>query len=801
MRKLSAALAVSAGPFAAAPAHAAPLPGGVVLDGNARFQVLTPTLIRLEYIEDGSFEDRPTLTATRRSFPTPRFTTTVEKGVRIIRTDRLTLRYRQDSGRFRHANLRIGLRAGGVHVWAHPVFGSGPGAQPEPPNPPARTQAPPSPDPDPSPPTQGNLGGWARGLDDQEQPVRLREGLISRAGWYLLDDTRSPLLTTDAPGFLARPARSGAYQDGYFFGYGHDYTRGLRDLRSLSGSAPLLPRKAFGNWFSKYWPYSEADYRELIPRFRSERVPFDVLGIDTDFKAPPSRLSAVADTVLGRDTSFPYAWNGWDWNRDLFPDPKAFVAWLHSQGLAVDLNVHPSIGDRDAHWAETQANSGGLIAGSSSCKYFMADPAEECGVFDWTNQRHNDAYFSLHAPFEADGIDFWWLDWCCDESRAHAPGLTEDTWINRLYAQRQLARGSRWPALSRIGASYWAYFGDQEPGAFAEHRQTIHFTGDSGATWPILDFESRFTVAEGNIGLPYVSHDIGSFKGKHLDDDMYVRWVQLGAFQPINRLHSNHGDRLPWEYSGEAGRIAADFLRLRGSLVPYLYTLAREAHDRGLPMARGMYLLWPEQDDAYRYDRQYMLGNDLLVAPVGTPGGTAAKKVWFPPGEWVDFFTGERHHGPQVKELSVPLGRMPVFARAGAVVPSQAYVPSQPARPPDRLVLTVWAGRDGSFRLYEDAGDGLAYRKGAFAVTRIAHDDRAAAGTVVKIGAARGSFDGKRTSRKWVVRLVGVPKPARVRVNGRAASAAYDAATRTATIRTARLSTGHTVRIAIKSAR
>jgi len=772
---------------------------GSLVDGKARFQVLTPTLIRLECADDGDFENAPTLTATNRRLRAS-YTTSVARGVRVIRTGKITLRYRRGSGCFTKENLATLIRVGSRTAKVHPVFGPGPGPPPAPPNPPARTQAPPNPDPDPAPPMSGNLGGWARGLDDQEDPVPLADGLLSRDGWYLLDDTRSSLLTRVDPGFEQRLGRDGTYQDGYLFGYGVDYARGLRDLRELTGSAPLLPRRAFGNWFSRYWPYGAADFQQIVERFQAERVPLDVLGIDTDFKAPTGQFAVIANGVLGRDPSYPYSWNGWDWNRDLYPDPKGFVDWLHAQGVATYLNVHPSINERDRRWAETQQRAGGLeTANRTSCGYFMADPGL-CGVFDWTNPRHLDAYWALHEPFERDGIDFWWLDWCCDESHARSAGLTEDTWINSLYARRSRARGSRWPAFSRIGSSYWAYFGDQEPGAFAEHRQSIHFTGDTAATWQMLDFQSRFTVAEGNIGLPYVSHDIGSFKGKHLADDMYVRWIQAGTFQPLNRLHSNHGDRLPWEYAGDAARIATEFLRLRGSFVPFLYTLAHESYTTGVPIARGMYLRWPKKTDAYRHDRQYMLGDQLLVAPVGAPGDPATKTVWFPPGEWIDYFTGERHRGPKVEELTVPLARLPVFARAGAVLPTQPYRPNEAAGAPKTLVLSAWAGADGAFRLYEDAGDGREYRKGKFAFTRLAHDDRGAAGSVVTIGRSRGEFAGRRRHRSWEVRLVGVDRPRVVLINARTpADWSYDDASRTVTIRTPRLSTGRTVRVETRS--
>jgi hypothetical protein len=777
----------------AVPAGAATRTGSVT-DGRARFQVLSPTLIRLECSDDREFEDRRTLTVASRRART-RFTTAVERGVRVIRTGRVTLRYRRGSGCFERGNLAARIRVGKRSVKVYPVFGDGPGEPPPPPNPPARTHAPPNPDPNPGPRTAGNLGGWARGLDDQEDPVPLADGLLSRDGWYLLDDSRSVLLTAAEPGFEERPGHDGTYQDGYLFGYGLDYATGLADLRRLTGPAPLLPRRAFGNWFSRWWPYGGAELQGIVERFRSERVPLDVIGLDTDFKAPTGRAAAVANGYLGRDPAAPYSWNGWDWNRDKYPDPKAFVDWLHARGVAAYLNVHPSIGDRDPRWAEAQELSGGLLpANRASCGYFMADPGD-CGVFDWTNPRHLDAYWALHEPFERDGIDFWWLDWCCDESRARTPGLTEDTWINSLYARRSRARGSRWPAFSRIGSSYWSYFGEQEPGAFAEHRHAIHFTGDTAATWQMLDFQSRFTVAEGNIGLPYVSHDIGSFKGRHLADDMYVRWIQAGAFGPINRLHSNHGDRLPWEYTGEAARIATEFLRLRGTLVPFLYTLAREANDTGLPMARGMYLRWPKSADAYAHDRQYMLGDELLVAPVAAPGEAATKRVWFPPGEWVDFFTGERHTGPVVKELSVSLSRMPVFARAGAVVPTQPYRPNEAAAA-GPTILTAWAGADGSFRLYEDSGDGLGHRRGEHAFTRVAHDDRGPAGTRVVIGAARGHYAGRARRRAWELRMVGVERPRAVRVGGRAhAGWTYDEASRTVTIRTPRVATSRPIRV------
>ncbi len=568
--------------------------------------------------------------------------------------------------------------------------------------------------------------------------------------------------TSAAPGFATRPARAGAYQDGYLFGYGRDYLLGLADLKRLTGPAPLLPRKAFGVWFSRYWAYRQDEYPPLLERFRRAQIPLDVLPVDTDFKGP-------------------HNWNGWNWNRGLFPNPRAFLDWAHSADIAVPLNTHPTISLDDPRLAGAERRAGralpfdptgirciAITVGAGALGNGTADAPPGCKVFDWARAGDQAAYFWLHESFERDGADFWWLDYCCDEAYALAPGLTQDTWINHLYAQRNRTRGSRWPVLSRVGASF---FDPNEAGGgiWAEHRNVIHFTGDTRPTWQMLDFQTAFTAAEGAVGIPYVSHDIGSFApvlndgpaARHLPEDLYVRWIQSGAFQPILRLHSDHGDRLPWEYGPRAERIATEFLRLRGRLIPYLYTLARRAHAAGTPMARPMYLDWPQNDDAYRHDRQFMLGPQLLVAPVASPGDAPAKEVWFPPGAWTDIFTGETHTGPKVARLRVPLERMPVFARAGAVVPLQDYRPSGNTRSADPLVIEAYPGRAGAFTLYEDAGDGLGHEGGQYANTRI-HQHRARGLTKIAIGGRSGDYPGRAKRRFYELRIRGADKPRKV---------------------------------------
>jgi hypothetical protein len=773
VRRSLAAVAVLAALCAAAPAGASA--AATVRDGAARFDVVTPSLVRIQIAEDGRFEDARTQTTAGRLRTAPRFRRSVRGSFLTIRTSAMTLRWRRGSTSVDGNSLLVKM---------------------------GKTTLRPKPGPNPAP-----LGGWRRSLDLVSGPVPLHEGVLSRAGWYLLDDTATALMTDG--GFAPREPHQGAYSDVYLFAYGRDLARGLRDLRALTGPAPLLPRKAFGVWFSRWWPYSEDDWHAILERFRAERVPLDTISLDTDFKRVNDPVGAgIAASAVGAP-GLPYSWNGWDWNRDLFPDPGRFFRWAHDNGLETGLNVHPSIDSRDPRFPDTQQRAGGGLTASDSCRVAQSDTQGECMVFDWADRAQLGAYFGLHDSFENDGADFWWLDWCCDGTKAGAPGLTPDTWINQQYADRQRARGSRWPAFSRIGGSYQAGFGAAVgTGAFAEHRYTIQFTGDTCGSWPLLGFAAQYTAAAGSIGLPYVSHDTGTFhavspsgtcdkdlsplltpRENTLPPDMYVRWVQLGAFQPIERLHSHHGQRLPWEYEGKPGQIAAEFLRLRESLVPYTYTLARVARDTGLPMARALYLGWPRVGAAYEHPTEYTLGRDVLVAPVAAPGDPATVEVWFPPGAWVDWFTGERHRGPAVEKLSVPLERAPVFVRAGAVIPTQPPLATTPAGSPPSLVLTAYRGK-GSGRLWDDAGVGLAYR-GA----RTVFQQRD--GTLT-IGAARGRFAGQAAARSYELRLVGYKRPRRVTVAGRARRFSYDAASRTVVVRAGRLPIGRATRIVVR---
>ena len=640
----------------------------------------------------------------------------------------------------------------------------------------------------PAPIAHTSLGGYRRGLDGVNGSAPVTPGLLYADGWNLLDDTPSALYDTATQKTTPRPDHGGAaYQDGYLFAYGHDYKQGLKDLATLTGPSKLLPRWAYGLWYSEYYNRTAADYENtILPKFRADGVPLDVLVTDTDFKSPD-------------------VWDGWEIDTNKFPDPKGFFDWAQSQGLHNTMNIHPSILNSDPQYAQAQQTAGNKLTKNNSSCYSDQGHGADCYTFDWGDPNQLKAYFDLHQTMEGQGVDFWWLDWCCEQSLSSLAGVTPDAWINQQYATDANKLVGRGFAFSRAYGSLQAggYSGPTgvPTGPWADKRTTVHFTGDTTSTWQTLAFEVGYTPGESAAtGLSAVSHDIGGFNNDGTQapgaepgstkeaDDLYARWVQLGTFQPIDRLHGNHSDRLPWQYGTAAKDSAEKFMNLRERLVPYTYTLAAEANRTGIPVARATYLEYPDEDAAYAAaGKEYFYGPDVLVAPVTTPAGTAS--VWFPPGQWTDYFSGKTYSGPSTQDVATTLDTMPVFIKSGGIVATRTdNVANDVQNPLNKVTLDVAAGANGHFDLFEDAGDNT---DGGSATTPIDYAEANPANgsptSTITIGAQQGSYTGQIAQRAWTIRLHNVAVPPESVSGG---TGSYDAATRTLTITTGTVATG-----------
>ncbi len=710
-------------------------PKAVVVFGKARFTVLTPELIRMEWAADAKFEDHASFVFINRRLPVPQFSHQLSQGGNrlTIKTDALTLTYSPSGdGRFTATSLSVALSVDGKPVvWK-------PGTL-----------------------DLQNLQGTTRTLDGAlgaktKEPIG--NGLVSRSGWAVEDDSTRPLFDSADfrfvdgekspwPWVMERPA--GERQDFYFFGYGHDYRKALGDYVRVAGRIPLPPRFAFGAWWSRYWAYSDQEIEEIIRGFRENDTPLDVFVIDMDWHINREQLQAMGETDQSKQR---LGWSGYSWNKLLFPDPTQFLDKLHADQLKTSLNLHPASGIQP--W-ET--------AYPAMARAMGIDPATKKYVpFDPTDKRWATNYFNLVLhPLEKQGIDFWWLDWQ-QELNTKMPGVNNTWWLNYLHFTDQQREGKR-PLLFHR----W--------GGLGNHRYQIGFSGDTISVWDSLAFQPWFTATAANVGYAYWSHDIGGHMPGAVDPELYTRWVQFGAFSPILRTHTTKNpdsERRIWAYPEPYSAVLRSTFQLRYALQPYLYTEGRRTYDSGVAFLRPLYYDWPEANEAYSSKDEYMFGDQMLVAPVVTAGdktsGLASEQVWLPQGEWIEWPTGKHFTGPTTVSRNFSIEQTPVYLKAGAIVPMQPPMLHTGEKPVDPLIVNVWPlapGASSSYSVYEDSGVSVDYQRGVFARTPI---KAAQSGDTlrVEIGPVQGSYPGMLTSRAHELRLPADWPPSSVTVNG-----------------------------------
>jgi len=666
-------------------------PAASVITGDRyRITVLTDRLIRLEYSETGAFEDRATQVVVNRDFPTPDFTVTAKGDGLLLRTAGLTLEY--DGGVFSTGGLRVTPIGGKSYhqIWRYN----------EPPHPHSKVPL--------------NLGGTARTLDEVDGPCALEPGIAATVGVAPLDDSRSLALTDD--GWVARRTND---IDLYLFAYGTDYAGALRDFYRLTGPTPLLPRYALGNWWSRYHAYSAESYAALLDQFEAENLPFSVAVIDMDWHP------------VDIDPKYGSGWTGYTWNPDLFPNPNAFLDDLHRRGLAVTLNVHPADGVRgheDAYPA-IAARRGVDVASEEPVIFDIGDPDFIAPYLE-----------EVHHPLEDAGVDFWWIDWQ-QGLASREPGL-DPLWALNHFHYLDNARGGKRPlVLSRYAG----------PGS---HRYPIGFSGDTVTSWESLDFQPYFTSTAANIGYGWWSHDIGGHMWGVRDSELTARWFQLGVFSPINRLHSTSSTfatKEPWRFDKVNGSVMAEFLRLRHRLLPYLYTMNERAHTAGEPLVRPLYYVDARRETFYESRNAFLFGTEFLVAAITTAADPrtryASVETWLPEGRWIDFFSGLAYEGGRRVRLHRPIETLPVLAKAGAIVPLSGP-DALGVENPASFEVSVFAGADGAFELYED-DDALQPRS---VRTRLSWSD---ADRTFTIHPAEGALDVVPTTRSYAVRFVG----------------------------------------------
>ena len=645
----------------------------VVVRKGTRFTVLTPCLLRVENQKEGKFCDEPTQSVWFRDFAAPEFDVREDGDIIVIRTTKANFMYCLKTQKM----LRIKLIDGRT-VTDYKA---------------------------------GNLKGTCRTLDITAGIITLTDGVCSRGGVAILDDSDTLAIKEDG---VILP-RDNKESDKYYFAYGNDYIGATTDLYKLTGKVPLIPRYALSNWWSRYKAYTQEEYLNLMDKFKEEEIPITVATVDMDWHWVDikSKFGKDSHKVLPHKNFMEYVydvwstgWTGYSFNTDLFPDPEGFLKKLKDDNYKVTFNIHPSMGVR---WFEDQYEE--------MCRAMGQNPADKKPVkFDITDKKFTENYFDiLHHPFEKMGVDFWWIDWQ-QGTRTNTPGL-DPLWALKHYHFLDNAKDNHRPLiLSRFCGA-------------GSQRYPLGFSGDTTQTWASLDFQPGFTATASNIAYPWWSHDIGGHCMGKKDDELYLRWVQLGVFSPVMRLHSTNNEfagKEPWNYSGPVEKIAKDALRLRHKLLPYIYTMNYRTHMDCRAICEPMYYAYPEDESAYNCKNEFFFGTEMIVAPItehtSADTNLASVNVWIPEGRYTDIFTDRIYEGNQFVRMYRDLDTIPVLAKEGAIIPLSVNDRTNDCSNPAELEILAYRGK-GKFTLYEDDGESLSYKDGKFLKTAFEIDE------------------------------------------------------------------------------
>ncbi|MHC1705122.1 MAG: TIM-barrel domain-containing protein [Tenuifilaceae bacterium] len=674
-----------------------------VISGNTRFTILTPELIRMEWSENGSFVDDASLIFINRNLPVPKFKVENRGKNIIIKTEKLEISYLKNSGKFTSENLSIKLIVEKKPtIWKPGIIDS------------------------------LNLKGTFRTLDGVKggDLKKLEDGILSRSGWALIDDSKGYLFDGDPNWNWVKNRSNNDTQDWYFFGYGNNYKKALYDYTQVAGKIPMPPLFAFGYWYSRYWTYSDKEMRELIESFKRFDIPLDVMVIDMDWHETYGNLQ-------GRDQLNQLAgWTGYTWNKNLFPDPEKFLKWTDKQNIKTSLNLHPASG--------VASNEEKY---DSFCKEYGWDSSTKKFVpFRITDKKWVNAYFNtILDPISNDGVDFWWLDWQQYKFDSRFTNLTNTWWLNYVFYTRMEKFSNKRPLLYHR----W--------GGMGNHRYQIGFSGDAMIDWSSLAFQVPFTSTASNVGYGYWSHDIGGHQyedhAKETTPEIYTRWIQFGAFSPILRTHATKGaiERRIYMYPNHFN-IMRDAIVNRYRFVPYIYSAARKAYDTGISIVRPMYYDYPDQEQAYKSPQQYMFGEDILVSPIILPldsiTNLSSSTFWLPSGNsWYELNTGITLDGGKTYTRYYALNEYPIFVKSGTIIPMFSDKVRRLDSYSDTIVLKFIPGKSSTTSFYEDNGNSNDYQKNQFATTIIDKTYYSDDSIKIVIHSRKGTYTGIKSKR------------------------------------------------------
>lgn len=581
----------------------------------------------------------------------------------------------------------------------------------------------------------------------------------STNGYGLFWDNTSTTVFRDSTNETSFESEVGNGVD-YYFLRSDNMTRSLKEWRLLTGQAPMLPKWAYGYWQSRERYKSQEELLNVVKKYRELKVPLDVIVQDWQY--------------WGKDND---DWNSTEFGSPGYPRPKDMIDSVHSMHAHMAISVWPDFGKNTAIYKELKEH------GYLYNKMISYPPAKDIKVYDAFNPKAHDIYWDYMNRNLFDlGIDAWWLD--SSEPDQAKPDENDDiktyhglfgkvrnafpiSTVGGVYNhQRQETSKKRVTILTRS-----AYAGQQRYGA-------INWSGDVQSSWKSLSVQIANGLSMSVCGIPYWNSDIGGFfSAGHYPNgvsdpayrELYVRWLEFGAFCPIMRSHGTQTPREIYQF-GEKGNWSYDaiakFIKLRYRLLPYIYSLAWGVTSRSGTFMQPLGMDFPRDTATRNISNEYLFGSAFLVAPVTKPFYTSKTKdqtkvnfsevqnwpVYLPKGaDWYNFWTGKKVVGGKKLYCKAPIDEIPLYVKSGSIIPMGPVMQWATQKPDSVLEIRVYPGANGSFTLYEDENDNYDYERGMYSTIHFEWNDKNKRLTIAR---RKGSFPGMLQNRIFRIMVV-----------------------------------------------
>ena len=563
-------------------------------------------------------------------------------------------------------------------------------------------------------------------------------------------------------------------QEDFYFIVGEDYDGVIKGYRKLSGKAPVMPKWALGFWQSRERYATQEDLVETMAELRRRHIPVDNIVQDWQYWEPDQ-------------------WGSHAFDSSRYPDPEAMLDSVHAMHGRFMISVWPKFYTNTDHYKELK-----------DAGYMYLQP-ERDSLKDWLGhtQSFYDAYAdggrkmfwrqmdeSLYSRFGRK-IDAWWMD-------ASEPNLRDCLpldYMKKLLSPNALGSSTEYMNAYALVNAQAIYEGqrsvDPDKRVFLLTRNgfaglqrysTATWSGDIGTSWTDMRMQMAAGLGYSMSGIPFWGMDIGGFsvmskfygqEGADEWQELQTRWHQAGTFVPLFRTHGQWPRRELWNIAPEGSKAyesILSYMRLRYRLMPYLYSLTAAVNREDYTLLRGLPMDFPADPEVRDLSDQWLLGPALMPCPV-YEYGARSRSVYFPEGGWYDLYTGKFIPGGQRLSVEAPYERIPLYVRAGSIVPIGPAMEWSDEKPADDILLMIYPGRDASFTLYEDDGLTYAYERGECSTIGIEWDDDT---KTLSIGQREGSFPGMLMKRTFRVLVASPEKPAAFDPDAKGQAVSYE---------------------------